>query len=378
MCHHGYKPEYCAKCLIAGVIPPVDKYKGTGNAGGCSSPYIYIQPEWKPEIKEEIFDDIDEEEIPREAVEVLIPETRPLRAKPLLENKIPIPELCPHSGIIVGGITYCGHCQKDTTGAIGAHIMLTDLMQICKQEGRRKFYYRVSNEDQVQTAFEAVWSKLSKIMVANNPPALARTIARQAVSDLRKKADNWKLIPVSNGSGGSDYRDDSGGNNGWLESASGMGEGMLQVSARKNGEPIFMPIHKGLAPLLRAEKARRNPSENETVLVSPDNGKPYDINGKRLYARLMALGKRVGINKVRPHRFRCNFAVDALLKGANVNQIAEWLGDTTETVAKHYLPISTAMSESTRNILDRDDAGIDALKALSPTDKITQLKSNAA
>jgi integrase len=92
----------------------------------------------------------------------------------------------------------------------------------------------------------------------------------------------------------------------------------------------------------------------------------------------MALGKRVGINKVRPHRFRCNFAVDALLKGANVNQIAEWLGDTTETVAKHYLPISTAMSESTRNILDRDDAGIDALKALSPTDKITQLKSNAA
>jgi integrase len=164
----------------------------------------------------------------------------------------------------------------------------------------------------------------------------------------------------------------------WKHIRFDMGEGMLQVSARKNGEPIFMPIHKGLAPLLRAEKARRNPSENETVLVSPDNGKAYDINGKRLYARLMALGKRVGINKVRPHRFRCNFAVDALLKGANVNQIAEWLGDTTETVAKHYLPISTAMSESTRNILDRDDAGIDALKALTPSDKVTQMKSNAA
>jgi hypothetical protein len=104
----------------------------------------------------------------------------------------------------------------------------------------------------------------------------------------------------------------------------------------------------------------------------------YDVNGKRLYARLMALGRRVSIIKVRPHRFRCNFAVDALLKGANVNQIAEWLGDTTETVAKHYLPISTAMSESTRNILDRDDAGIDALKALAPSDKVTQMKSNAA
>jgi hypothetical protein len=159
MCHHGHKPEYCGECLIAGVIPPLERNKGTGNVGGCSSPYIYIQPEWKPEVKEEIFDDIDEsEETPGDTVEVLIPPTRPL------ETKTVIPELCPHSGIIVGGITYCGHCQKDNTGAVGAHIMLTDLMQICKEEGRRKFYYRVSNEDQVQTAFEAVWSKLAKIM----------------------------------------------------------------------------------------------------------------------------------------------------------------------------------------------------------------------
>ena len=158
-----------------------------------------------------------------------------------------------------------------------------------------------------------------------------------------------------------------------------MGEGMLQVSARKNGEPIFMPIHKGLAPLLRTEKARRNPRDTDTVLISPENGRPYDVNGRRLYARMIALGERVGVEKARPHRFRCNFAVDALLKGANVNQIAEWLGDTAETVAKHYLPISTAMSESTRNILDRDDAGIEALKAIpSPSQKITALKSNVA
>jgi hypothetical protein len=71
--------------------------------------------------------------------------------------------------------------------------------------------------------------------------------------------------------------------------------------------------------------------------------------------------------------------VDALLKGANVNQIAEWLGDSPETVVKHYLPISTAMSESTRSILDRDDAGIDTLKTIAtPSEKVKTMKSNAA
>jgi hypothetical protein len=67
--------------------------------------------------------------------------------------------------------------------------------------------------------------------------------------------------------------------------------------------------------------------------------------------------------------------VDSLLKGANVNQIAEWLGDTVETVVKHYLPISTVMSESTRSLLDREDAGIDALKK-APA--VQSLRSNLA
>jgi len=87
------------------------------------------------------------------------------------------------------------------------------------------------------------------------------------------------------------------------------------------------------------------------------------------------MGERVGVKGVRPHRFRCTFAVDSLLKGANVNQIAEWLGDTVETVVKHYLPISTAMSESTRSLLDREDAGIDALKK-APT--VQARRSNVA
>jgi integrase len=83
--------------------------------------------------------------------------------------------------------------------------------------------------------------------------------------------------------------------------------GMIRVSAKKNGEDIFMPIHSELAPLLRAEKARRNPRQHETVLLNPLTGQAYDSDGKGLYRRMLPLGARLGINKVRPHRFRCSF-----------------------------------------------------------------------
>jgi integrase len=153
----------------------------------------------------------------------------------------------------------------------------------------------------------------------------------------------------------------------WKAIRFGMGRGgMIQVSARKNGEEIFLPIHEDLARLLRAEKARQNPTETDAVLRNPLTGRTYDPKGKGLYRRMQDLGERLGIQGVRPHRFRCFFAVDALLKGANIVQIAEWLGDTVETVSTHYLPISNAMSEQTRDLLARRDAGIEIRTQAQP------------
>jgi integrase len=143
--------------------------------------------------------------------------------------------------------------------------------------------------------------------------------------------------------------------------------GMIQVSAKKNGEPIFLPIHKHLAPLLRMEKARQNPDKSDAVLRNPLTGRIYDSEGKGLYRRLNELGKRLGIEDVRPHRFRCTFAVNALRRGASLIQIAAWLGDKPETISAHYLPTSEAMSEETRRLLDSDDAGVQVSSPAEPT-----------
>jgi integrase len=150
----------------------------------------------------------------------------------------------------------------------------------------------------------------------------------------------------------------------WKHIRHDIGKGMLRVDARKNDNEIFIPIHSDLGAVLRRERSRRNPDQSATVLVNPQTGTPYDPDGKRLYARMKALGESVGVENVRPHRFRCSFAVDALLKGENLHKIAVWLGDTDETVAKHYLPISTALSEQSRNTLERKDAGLEAMESL--------------
>lgn len=137
---------------------------------------------------------------------------------------------------------------------------------------------------------------------------------------------------------------------------------MLHVKARKNENEILMPIHPELASVLRAEKARRNPADSDTVLLNPLTGQAYDTKGKSLYRRMMAIGERLGIEETRPHRFRCTFAVDALLKDAKPIEIARLLGDKLETVVKSYLPLCDALSRTTRELLARQDRGIEAMQ----------------
>jgi hypothetical protein len=231
-CEHGNKPEYCGKCLINGAVAPF-VHKGTGNENLLPfSPYVYIHPTKSKESPDEdsLLTELEEQQpaatppalAKTESIEVLKSPPGPK----LDEPKIEVADLCPHDGFIINGLTYCGHCTKDSTGAIATHFMYTDLLQICDQEGQRHSYYRVDFKDQRSHAIEAVWSKLAVILAANNPRALARKIARDAASDLRKKADNWKLVPVSDGgnSGGrgrvtpsADFEGNDMGGGGWLE-----------------------------------------------------------------------------------------------------------------------------------------------------------------
>jgi hypothetical protein len=72
----------------------------------------------------------------------------------------------------------------------------------------------------------------------------------------------------------------------------------------------------------------------------------------RLYERIQPMGRRAGVPTARAHRFRDTLAVDMLIRGASPYDVAIMLGDTIETVEKHYTPFIKELRERVRNILE--------------------------
>jgi integrase len=95
---------------------------------------------------------------------------------------------------------------------------------------------------------------------------------------------------------------------------------------QKRRTRVILPIHPELLFALEAEYERRKPHPNDPVLLNPATGKP--LTRPRLYQRMVAVGKRAGVENCHPHRFRDTFAVDMLLRGASPYDVAKLLGDT--------------------------------------------------
>jgi integrase len=53
-----------------------------------------------------------------------------------------------------------------------------------------------------------------------------------------------------------------------------------------------------------------------------------------------------------PHRYRDTYAVDLLARGASPYDVAKLLGDTVETIEKHYAPFVRELRERARRIME--------------------------
>ncbi len=119
---------------------------------------------------------------------------------------------------------------------------------------------------------------------------------------------------------------------------------------QKRRKHVVVPIHPELLFALEAERDRRRPRPDDRVLLNPATGKP--LTRPRLYERMLALGRRAEVAHAHPHRFRDTFAVDLLLKGASPYDVAKLLGDTIETVEKHYSPFVRELRERARRFIE--------------------------
>jgi integrase len=118
----------------------------------------------------------------------------------------------------------------------------------------------------------------------------------------------------------------------------------------KRRKRVLLPIHQELFFALEIEHDRRNPQPDDRVLLNPTTGRA--LTRPRLYQRMLAVGRRAGVQNANPHRFRDSFAVDLLSRGASPYDVAKLLGDTVETIEKHYAPFVRELRERARRIME--------------------------
>jgi integrase len=122
---------------------------------------------------------------------------------------------------------------------------------------------------------------------------------------------------------------------------------------QKRRKRVVLPVHQELLFALETERQRRKPLPDARVLLNPRNGKW--LTRPRLYERILALGRRAGVLRAHPHRFRDTFAVDMLARGASPYDVAKLLGDTVDTIEKHYAPFVRELRERARGIMENGE-----------------------
>jgi integrase len=125
----------------------------------------------------------------------------------------------------------------------------------------------------------------------------------------------------------------------------------IERVTQKRKKCVILPMHAELLFALEAEHERVKPEPSSAqVLLNPGTGTA--MTRPRLYTRMLALGKRAGVAGVHPHRYSDTLAVDMLSRGASPYDVAKMLGDTIDTVEKHYTPFVKQLRDRVRHILE--------------------------
>jgi integrase len=140
--------------------------------------------------------------------------------------------------------------------------------------------------------------------------------------------------------------------------------GEIEVLTQKRSKiaiiPLSTELRNALESTLSQRKKESKGKSSDYVLVNPEtnhayaNGDPYsDAGRKRLYTRMVALGKRANVRHVTTHCFRDTFACDMLARGMAIYDVAKMLADTVDTIEKHYAQFVPAARDAAQSRMDR-------------------------
>lgn len=146
----------------------------------------------------------------------------------------------------------------------------------------------------------------------------------------------------------------------------------IERVTQKRKKRVILPMHTKLLFALEIEHEKMKPEPSARVLLNLATGAA--MTRPRLYSRVLALGKRACVAGAHPHRFRDTLAVDMLSRDASPYDIAKMLGDTIDTVEKHYTAFVKKLRDRLRNILETGTGIEEAAKMPSEARQNVQRK----
>ncbi len=121
---------------------------------------------------------------------------------------------------------------------------------------------------------------------------------------------------------------------------------------RRRGRAVILPVPPALRAALDEHLRAQNAAQRVSPLVfSTASGLPM----KNMDKRLGRVWKRVMVPHAHAHRFRDTFAVNLLLRGASLYDVAKLMGISVQTAERHYAPYVPELQQRAASIVDKLD-----------------------
>ncbi len=113
---------------------------------------------------------------------------------------------------------------------------------------------------------------------------------------------------------------------------------IIKVKGKGNKERLVPISSRTAQALWRYAAQRENPRAMDPVFITNSG---MAMNRKDLAHRLGEIGKRAGIRRVHPHRFRHTFAITYLKNGGDIYTLQAILGHSTLDMVRTYLRLAS-------------------------------------
>lgn len=133
-------------------------------------------------------------------------------------------------------------------------------------------------------------------------------------------------------------------------------EGEIFIRAEKNGKPVRLPVPQDLQDALDRLPIPRGASDECPFFFWTGHGtKGSAIRDIR--RTMAAVFRKAGVAHAHPHKFRHTMAVEILVGGGGIEDVASILGDDPTTVRRHYAMWTTTRQERIRSLMHAVHAG---------------------